>query len=96
MPFGIPQVQISGAIKYKVAMPNTYSTALSHSSIRSIQMNKAELNMNVLNKVIAYKMLEIAHENGLIDEKKYIGIERKRFQYGESVALQNKLYTEVT
>nr|DAW45991.1 MAG TPA: hypothetical protein [Bacteriophage sp.] len=24
MPFGIPQVQISGAIKYKVAMPNTH------------------------------------------------------------------------
>ena len=44
-------------------------------------MNKAELNMNVLNIVIAFKMLEIAHENGLIDEKKYIGIERKRFQY---------------
>ncbi len=58
-------------------------------------MNKAELNMDVLNKVIAFKMLEIAHEKGLIDEKKYIGIERKRFQYGESIALQNKLYAEV-
>ena len=59
-------------------------------------MYKTEVNMNVLNKVIAFKMLEIAHENGLIDDKKYIGIERKRFQYGESITLQNKLYTEVT
>lgn len=59
-------------------------------------MNKAKLNMDVINKVIAFKMLDILRENGLIDEKKYIGIERKRFQYGESVALQNKLYTEVT
>ena len=36
-------------------------------------MDKTEVNMNVLNKVIAFKMLEIAHENGLIDDKKYIG-----------------------
>lgn len=58
-------------------------------------MNKTELNMAVINKVIAFKMLEIAHENGLIDDKKYINIERKSLQYGESIALQNKLYTEV-
>lgn len=31
-------------------------------------MDKAELNMDVINKVIAFKMLEIAHENGLIDD----------------------------
>ena len=58
-------------------------------------MNKAELNMDIINKVIAFKMLEIAHENGLIDDKKYINIERKSLQYRESIALQNKLYTEV-
>ena len=58
-------------------------------------MNKTELNMDVINKVIAFKMLEIAHENGLIDDKKYINIERKSLQYGESIALQNKFYTEV-
>ncbi len=33
-------------------------------------MNKTELNMDIINKVIAFKMLEIAHENGLIDDKK--------------------------
>lgn len=55
-------------------------------------MNKTELNMDIINKVIAFKMLEIAHENGLIDDKKYINIERKRKQYGESIKTQNKLY----
>lgn len=57
---------------------------------------KTELNMNVLNEVIAFKMLEIMHDNGMIDDKKYINIERKRIQYGESILLQNKLYKEET
>ncbi len=52
--------------------------------------------MNVLNEVIAFKMLEIMHDNGMIDDKKYINIERKRIQYGESILLQNKLYKEET
>ncbi len=57
---------------------------------------KTELNMNVLNEVIAFKMLEIMRDNGMIDDKKYINIERKRIQYGESILLQNKLYKEET
>lgn len=57
---------------------------------------KIELNMNVLNEVIAFKMLEIMRDNGMIDDKKYINIERKRIQYGESILLQNKLYKEET
>lgn len=57
-------------------------------------MNKVELNIEVLNKVIAFKMLEIAHESGLIDDKKYNIIERRRFKYGESIALKNKFYME--
>lgn len=52
--------------------------------------------MNVLNEVIAFKMLEIMRYNGMIDDKKYINIERKRIQYGESILLQNKLYKEET
>ncbi|UKI14056.1 MAG: hypothetical protein L6V85_08090 [Clostridiales bacterium] len=39
---------------------------------------KTELNMNVLNEVIAFKMLEIMRDNGMIDDKKYINIERKK------------------
>lgn len=57
---------------------------------------KIELNMNILNEVIAFKMLEIMRDNGMIDDKKYINIERKRIQYGESILLQNKLYKEET
>lgn len=57
---------------------------------------KTELNMNVLNEVIAFKMLEIMRDNGMIDDKEYINIERKRIQYGESILLQNKLYKEET
>ena len=41
-------------------------------------------------------MLEIMRDNGMIDDKKYINIERKRIQYGESILLQNKLYKEET
>lgn len=48
--------------------------------------------MNVLNKVIAFKMLEILRNNGIIDDSKYVNIERKRKQYGESIKTQNKLY----
>lgn len=55
-------------------------------------MDKAELNMDVLNKVIAFKMLEILRNNGIIDDSKYVNIESKRKQYGESIKTQNKLY----
>lgn len=55
-------------------------------------MDKTELNMDVLNKVIAFKMLEILRDNGIIDDSKYVNIERKRKQYGESIKTQNKLY----
>ena len=55
-------------------------------------MNKTELNMDVINKVIAFKMLEILRNNGIIDDSKYVNIKRKRKQYGESIKTQNKLY----
>ena len=58
-------------------------------------MNKTELNMDIINKVIAFKMLEILRNNGMIDDSKYASIERKRIQYGESIKLKNKLYKEV-
>ena len=44
------------------------------------------------NKVIAFKMLEILRNNGIIDDSKYVNIERKMKQYGESIKTQNKLY----
>lgn len=58
-------------------------------------MNKAKLNMDVINKVIAFKMLDILRENSIIEDNKYVSIERKRLQYGESIIKENKLYQEV-
>lgn len=55
-------------------------------------MDKTEVNMNVLNKVIAFKLLRILRENGFIEDSKYANIERKSIQYGESVVSQNKLF----
>ena len=58
-------------------------------------MDKTEVNMNVLNKVIAFKMLDILRENSIIEDNKYASIDRKRLQYGESIIKENKLYQEV-
>ena len=54
-------------------------------------MDKTEVNMNVLNKVIAFKLLRILRDNGFIEDGKYANIERKSIQYGESIISQNKL-----
>lgn len=54
-------------------------------------MDKTEVNMNVLNKVIAFKLLRILRNNGFIEDGKYANIERKSIQYGESIISQNKL-----
>lgn len=51
--------------------------------------------MDVINKVIAFKMLDILRENSIIEDNKYVSIERKRLQYGESIIKENKLYQEV-
>ena len=32
-------------------------------------MNKTELNMDIINKVIAFKMLEILRNNGIVIQK---------------------------
>ena len=48
--------------------------------------------MEVLNKIIAFKMLEIMRDNEMIDEREYAKIEKKRTQFGESVVKHNKLF----
>ena len=53
-------------------------------------MDKAELNMDVLNKVIAFKMLEILRNNGLIDESEYAKVEKKRARYNGNVIDKRK------
>jgi len=56
------------------------------------KIDKSKINMEVLNKIIAFKMLEIMRENEMIDEREYAKIEKKRTQFGESVIKQNKLF----
>ena len=56
------------------------------------KIDKSKINMEVLNKIIAFKMLEIMRENDMITEYDYSKIEKKRNQFGESVIKQNKLF----
>ena len=56
------------------------------------KIDKSKINMEVLNKIIAFKMLEIMRDNEMIDEREYAKIEKKRAQFGESVVKQNKLF----
>ena len=56
------------------------------------KIDKSKINMEVLNKIIAFKMLEIMRDNEMIDEREYAKIEQKRTQFGESVVKQNKLF----
>jgi hypothetical protein len=56
------------------------------------KIDKSKINMEVLNKIIAFKMLEIMRDNEMIDEREYAKIEKKRTKFGESVVKQNKLF----
>ena len=56
------------------------------------KIDKSKINMEVFNKIIAFKMLEIMRDNEMIDELEYAKIEKKRIQFGESVVKQNKLF----
>lgn len=56
------------------------------------KIDKSKINMEVFNKIIAFKMLEIMRDNEIIDEREYAKIEKKRAQFGESVVKQNKLF----
>ncbi len=55
-------------------------------------MKNIELNQKVLNKVIAFKMLEILKKYNMIDQSKYKKVEIKRMQYSTNVLKQGKLY----
>ena len=56
------------------------------------KIDKSKINMEVLNKIIAFKMVEIMRDNEMIDEREYAKIEKKRTQFGESVVKHNKLF----
>ena len=63
-----------------------------YSTPNEAKVDKSKINMEVLNKIIAFKMLEIMRDNEMIDEREYAKIEKKRAQFGESVVKQNKLF----
>lgn len=44
------------------------------------KIDKSKINMEVFNKIIAFKMLEIMRDNEMIDEREYAKIEKKRTQ----------------
>lgn len=56
------------------------------------KIDKSKINMEVLNEIIAFKMLEIMRDNEMIDEREYAKIEKKRMSFGESVIKENKLF----
>lgn len=55
-------------------------------------MIKTDLDMKIVNNVIAFKMLDILRDNGLIDISKYKNVEKKRAQYNENVLKKKSIY----
>ena len=45
------------------------------------EFDSSQLNTDVFNTVIAFRMLEIMRNNGLIDESEYAKVEKKRARY---------------
>ena len=49
------------------------------------EFDSSQLNTDVFNTVIAFRMLEIMRNNGLIDESEYAKVEKKRARYKGNV-----------
>ena len=54
------------------------------------EFDSSQLNTDVLNTVIAFRMLEIMRNNGLIDESEYAKVEKKRARYKGNVIDKRK------
>ena len=52
--------------------------------------DSSQLNTDVFNTVIAFRMLEIMRNNGLIDESEYAKVEKKRARYKGNVIDKRK------
>lgn len=55
-----------------------------------VKFDDSQLNTDVFNTVIAFKMIEIMRDNGQIDECEYAKVERKRAQYKGTIINQKK------
>lgn len=54
------------------------------------EFDSSQLNTEVFNTVIAFRMLEIMRNNGLIDESEYAKVEKKRARYKGNVIDKRK------
>ena len=54
------------------------------------EFDSSQLNTDVFNTVIAFRMLEIMRNNGLIDESEYAKVEKKRVRYKGNVIDKRK------
>ena len=54
------------------------------------EFDSSQLNTDVFNTVIAFRMLEIMRNNGLIDESEYAKVEKKRACYKGNVINKRK------
>ena len=54
------------------------------------EFDSAQLNTDAFNTVIAFRMLEIMRNNGLIDESEYAKVEKKRARYKGNVIDKRK------
>ena len=54
------------------------------------EFDSSQLNTDAFNTVIAFRMLEIMRNNGLIDESEYAKVEKKRARYKGNVIDKRK------
>ena len=54
------------------------------------EFDSSQLNTDVFNTVIVFRMLEIMRNNGLIDESEYAKVEKKRARYKGNVIDKRK------
>ena len=54
------------------------------------EFDSSQLNTDVFNTVIAFRMLEIMRNNGLIDESEYSKVDKKRARYRGNVIDKRK------
>ena len=54
------------------------------------EFDSSQLNTDVFNTVIAFRMLEIMRNNGLSDESEYAKVEKKRARYKGNVIDKRK------
>ncbi len=76
--------------KVKVVQKAEAGEGLTVAEIKVYQKTVKPENTDVFNTVIAFRMLEIMRNNGLIDESEYAKVEKKRARYKGNVIDKRK------